>query len=522
MPKISFDADAQAFITAAGITNTTQQNAINTLVIALKGYSIWTKFKAIYPIVGGTASQHKFNLKDPRDLDAAFRLTFATGWTHSANGMLPNGATFADTKLIPSTAIFGSNQNIHLSYYSRSNTAGGYEFGNSLSVAGNSFGLISKYSNNNIYAFFGAFNNIAVPTGLGFAMANSNSAGVKAIKNGVVVRTGAVASVNLASFTRSTYLGADNRIGVAAEFSTKQCSFASIGEGLTDTEAANFYTAVQAFNTTLGRSIGTQTVSDADAQAFINAAAIDDQVQANAINDLVIGMKADGLWTKMKAIYPIVGGTASQHKFNLKDPRDLDAAFRLTFTTGWTHSANGMTPNGTSAYADTFLAPNSHQSLTSGHFTLYSRTSIASTTTLGSNGVRDVTTALGSQLAIRRSFGNARVLVMWDELTGGVIGPLTETDGRGFYVGSRTANNSLKFYKNASIIGTNTAIQVAVLLSANNYFISAINEGGTPISNTYDNKQLAFGSIGDGLTDTEATNYYNRVQTYQTTLGRQV
>ena len=254
MPKTSFDVDAQAFITAAAITDNTQQNAINTLVLALKGYSIWTKMIAIYPIVGGIASSHKFNLKDPRDLDAAYRLTFGTGWTHSANGMTPL-LTFADTKLIPSTAIFGSNQNIHLSYYSRSNTAGGYEFGNSLSGTGNSFGLSAKYSNNNIYAFFGAFNNIAVPTGLGFAMANSTSAGVKAIKNGVVVRTGAVASVNLASFTRSTYLGADNRIGTATDFSSKQCAFASIGNGLTDTEAANFYTAVQAYQTTLSRQV---------------------------------------------------------------------------------------------------------------------------------------------------------------------------------------------------------------------------------------------------------------------------
>lgn len=260
---------------------------------------------------------------------------------------------------------------------------------------------------------------------------------------------------------------------------------------------------------------------DPDAQAFITAASITDNTQKNAINTLVIALKWYSIWTKFKAIYPIVGGTASSHKFNLKDPRDLDAAFRLTFTTGWTHSANGMLPNGTSAFANTFLAPNSHQSLTSGHFSLYSRTSIASTTTLGSNGVRDVTTAGGS-ITIRRSFGNARVFVMWDELTGGAIGPLTETDGRGFYVGSRTANNSLKFYKNASIIGTNTAIQVAVLLSANNYFISALNQGGTPISNTYDNKQLAFASIGDGLTDTESANFYTAVQAFQTTLSRQV
>jgi hypothetical protein len=248
------DPDAQAFITAAAITDPTQQSAINTLVTDLKGYNIWTKFKAIYPIVGGTAATHKWNLKDPRDLDAAFRLTFATGWTHSANGMTPL-LTFADTKLIPSTAIFGSNQNIHLTYYSRSNTAGGYEFGNSLSGDGSSFGISSKYSNNNIYVFFGAFVNIAIPTGLGFAMANSTSAGVKAIKNGVVVRTGAVASVNINSFTRATYLGADNRLGVAAEFSTKQCAFASIGEGLTDAEATNLYTAVQAYQTTLSRQV---------------------------------------------------------------------------------------------------------------------------------------------------------------------------------------------------------------------------------------------------------------------------
>ena len=31
----------------------------------------------------------------------------------------------------------------------------------------------------------------------------------------------------------------------------------------------------------------------------------------------------------MKAIYPFVGGTATTHKFNLKDPADINAAFRL-------------------------------------------------------------------------------------------------------------------------------------------------------------------------------------------------
>jgi hypothetical protein len=38
-------------------------------------------------------------------------------------------------------------------------------------------------------------------------------------------------------------------------YSTKECAFASIGDGLTDTEAGNLYTAVQAYQTTLGRQV---------------------------------------------------------------------------------------------------------------------------------------------------------------------------------------------------------------------------------------------------------------------------
>ena len=114
-PTSSTDADAQAFITAAGITDPTQQSAINTLVVDLKGYSIWTKFKAIYPVVGGSAAAHAVNLKTP----GTHNLSFASGWTHSSTGMLPNGATFANTNLNDNTIL--SLNSVHISYYSRTN-----------------------------------------------------------------------------------------------------------------------------------------------------------------------------------------------------------------------------------------------------------------------------------------------------------------------------------------------------------------------------------------------------------------
>jgi hypothetical protein len=115
------------------------------------------------------------------------------------------------------------------------------------------------------------------------------------------------------------------------------------------------------------------TTFDTDSQAFINAAAITDSTQQTAINNLVVGLKADGTWTKMKAIYPFVGGTATTHKYNLKDPRDLNAAFRLTFNGGWTHSANGALGNGVNNSAQTSINALNNLSEASYNYSVYSR-----------------------------------------------------------------------------------------------------------------------------------------------------
>ncbi len=54
------DPDASAFfsrVTAAGGTlTTTEQNAVNTLVLDMKTAGIWTPMKAIYPMVGASAA----------------------------------------------------------------------------------------------------------------------------------------------------------------------------------------------------------------------------------------------------------------------------------------------------------------------------------------------------------------------------------------------------------------------------------------------------------------------------------
>lgn len=146
-----YDSDAQAFLTAAGISDLTISNAIDTFVKDLKTNGIWNKFYAIYPFVGGSAASHKWNLKDPRDLNAAFRLTFSGGLTHNANGITGNGLNgYADTYFNP-VAQGINRENFGFTIYSRSASWGGYAMG---VTDGASFSLFLRSGTTQYYGVF--------------------------------------------------------------------------------------------------------------------------------------------------------------------------------------------------------------------------------------------------------------------------------------------------------------------------------------------------------------------------------
>jgi hypothetical protein len=251
----ALDPDAEAFLLAASITDATITDAIDTLVKSLKSNSIWTKMTALYPFVGGTASTHKFNLKDPRDLNAAFRLEYFGSPTHSADGMQGNGSSqYANTHLAPDPAL--TLNSAHISFYSRTDNNSGSEMGVQQGVpnfdytylavrnGGNTFGLINQNE----------VSGVANANGQGFYIANRTASNVKNVfKNGSKVEN--VTTASTARSNRPIFLLAFNNVGTAADFSAKQCAFSSIGDGLTDTEATNFNTAVTNFQTALSRNV---------------------------------------------------------------------------------------------------------------------------------------------------------------------------------------------------------------------------------------------------------------------------
>ena len=117
----SYDPNAQAFITAAGISNVTEQGAINQLVLDLKSYSIWNKMLVIYPFVGGTSLTTKYNLVNP----STYTITWNGGVTFDSNGVTGNGTTgYGATGFIPSTVNLTTGLTTSLSYsvYSRTDT----------------------------------------------------------------------------------------------------------------------------------------------------------------------------------------------------------------------------------------------------------------------------------------------------------------------------------------------------------------------------------------------------------------
>lgn len=258
---IVYDADAVAFFTAASITDTTQKSAVNTLVLSLKSANIWTKMRALYPVVGGVASSHAINLKQP----GTYNLTFATGWTHSSTGMTPNGATYANTNLIPSTTLTSMSQ--HISYYSRTNntTAGvtdnGCQDDVTPSIGRNIFACYygtSTLSTIQIQSLDANNVKFSETNSLAFILGSRTSAtSLKAYRNNLLKGTNTTNSTS-GLCGNSVFLGGFNyrtNLGQTIYYGIRQCAFASIGDGLTDAEASSFYTAVQTFQTTLGRQV---------------------------------------------------------------------------------------------------------------------------------------------------------------------------------------------------------------------------------------------------------------------------
>jgi hypothetical protein len=225
--------------------------------------------------------------------------------------------------------------------------------------------------------------------------------------------------------------------------------------------------------------------------------------EQNATKTLVADLKSAGIWSAMKAIYPMVGASAAACAQNLKS-----SSFTGTFTSGWTFASTGVTPNGTSAYMNTGLTPSTSLAQNSASMGVYSRTNIAA-----NYSDYGVYSGIGFLQRTRRSTdtgGGYANFASGDSYT-------TNTSSLGLYCLSRISSSSYSFYKN----GSATSFLVASTgLPTLNSWLGAGNLNGSILEPS--TRELAFHYISDGLTDTNISNLTTAVQAFQTTLSRNV
>jgi hypothetical protein len=211
----------------------------------------------------------------------------------------------------------------------------------------------------------------------------------------------------------------------------------------------------------------------------------------------------------MIAVYPFVGGTATTHKYNLVDPQDTDAAFRLTFVGGITHNSNGITSNGSTGYANTHINASTDLSLNSNHMMGYE---IVTTAGGASNGAYDGTNwfFFNSRRSSDNTFQSRNMSVTGDTVA------ISHSVTQGAF--TITRNSSTAF---TGAVQKTKGTDTSANSSAPNYDIfigGAINSSGTAAFYKVATSQLY--TLGSGLSNADIDNLSDIGDAYQTALSR--
>lgn len=441
------DVDAQAYLTAANITDTEQIGKVDTLVTSLKSEGLWDKIDALYPLLGDTFEQMSYNLKDPSayklktsgtptvvanksisctaqiqsdlpasvpgsdfhimghsfskrsDNDAglvvpgpssgggydsskggvmilvgssyvAIRTTSTNKWQASTtvdgdglfigsltSGLVLNGKDLGATKSgTPSVTKWGTTESAFMyNGYNSTSTAGKVEGSITTGIAGFGKGLtieeMETYS-----AILNEFKQMytevqeytltvsATPSDAtvklngveqtSITVAEGSEVQWEVSKDGYVAQSGTVTVtsdttlpvtlVEAAEYTFTITATPDNSI---VKINGVEQKSITVPEGTSveyEVSCEGYYSesgsCIVDKDTNIVVDLTSESDVDTDAEVFLTAANITDSEQSGKIDTLVKSLKANNLWDKIDALYPMIGSTFEQMSYNLKDP----------------------------------------------------------------------------------------------------------------------------------------------------------------------------------------------------------
>jgi len=252
---------------------------------------------------------------------------------------------------------------------------------------------------------------------------------------------------------------------------------------------------------------------DADAAAYlaevISAGGSVDATMSAATDTLFTDLKSNGIYSKLTAMYPFLGGTQNAHAVEAISP---GGSYTLGFNGTWTHTSSGADPQSNTSYATTNLIPSSTYSGDAMSFGVYTTESniIADKYHLGANNGNPYFTALA---------GWNGSLIHYNDNTGTFN--ISDATSEGFLTSSSDGVNVYgKLFRSGSLLGSVSGATRGNGLSSVEFYVGALNLNGSPYSSTQVNTNFVF--FGEYLTSTEILNFGTIVQTFNTSLSRQV
>ena len=266
------------------------------------------------------------------------------------------------------------------------------------------------------------------------------------------------------------------------------------------------------------KSTTAEPAADADATAYlaevVSVGGTVDGTITSAVNTLFTSLKSNSLYTEIRAMYPIVGGTALSHGIEGKAPTNND--FKITWSgSALTHNASGIIVSASSAgYGSIRKTPaqmfTGIDNIGMGH---YLKTL---TNTVGGSPNQIGLVANGNGENGRFQFAtpdNGGVYF----IIGGTGGYIEYFDANpvGFNFGVRRSSTSIQYYLNGTSKQLVTTSNASTFNSTDNIEIFGMNEGARLPTNLTN-----FVIFTNALDDTQAGTLNTIISTFETSLSR--
>ncbi len=238
------------------------------------------------------------------------------------------------------------------------------------------------------------------------------------------------------------------------------------------------------------------------------------QSTIDATTTFVTSLRSAGLLTKFRMLNLMAGTNIAAMTVPLITNIGSAVHNAVAMVSGDYSEATGAKTDGSTKYIDTGFAPDG---AAIGGISAYLRTAIA--------GAANV-------LIGCRDSGNTQVYrlirsgVQSVGQFGGAVDQAQVTDTANtpaaLYHVSRTGATSLALYRNGASVASSSVSTTPVAIASSMYVL-AQNPGGSPSGFSPNNTYIAGYAVDDGtLSAGDALSYYNILQTFQTSLGRQV